>query len=55
MPVINTIKDTARKVIKEGYKQYPEGMSRQEYLELKSKIEKELEMNEAVEVNKANY
>ena len=55
MSVINTIKDTARKVIKEGYKQYPEGMSRQEYLELKSKIEKELEMNEAVEVNKANY
>lgn len=48
MSVINTIKGTAKKVLTEGYKQYPEGMSRQEYNELKAQIEKELEMTEEV-------
>jgi hypothetical protein len=48
MSFVGTIRSSVKKTIVEGSKEYPEGMSRQEYYQLKEQLEKELEMVDEV-------
>jgi len=48
MSFVGTIRATVKKTLVEGPKQYPEGMSRQEFINLKEEIEKELKMTDEV-------